>query len=119
MARFYSNENFNLVVVDLLRSMKHDVLTTKDAGKDNQRIPDEDVLAFAHAENRIVITFNYQHFKRLHRLFPKHSGIIICTEDKDLPALAHRIHAAIEANSGKLENQLIRINRPNPSQKKD
>jgi glycerophosphoryl diester phosphodiesterase len=97
--------------------MKHDVLTTKDAGKDNQGIPDEDVLAFANAEKRIVITFNYQHFKRLHRLFPKHSGIIICTEDKDLPALAERIHAAIEAAGGNLDNQLIRINRPNLSQK--
>lgn len=97
MAKLYSNENFNLVVVDMLRSMKLDVLTTKDAGKDNQGIPDEEVLAFATAEKRIVITFNYQHFKRLHRLFPEHSGIIICTEDKDLPALAHRIRTALEA----------------------
>jgi predicted nuclease of predicted toxin-antitoxin system len=117
MAKLYSNENFNLSVVDILRALNHDVLTTKDAGKANQGIPDEDVLGFATAENRTVVTFNYQHFKRLHRLFPNHSGIIICTEDKDLPAISQRIHDAIEAAGGNLENQLIRINRPNPSQK--
>lgn len=113
MARIYSNENFYYSVVDILQQLGHDVLTTKAAGNANKGIPDEDVLAFAVAEKRIVLTFNYNHFKRLHRFFPDHAGIIICTEDKDYAALAHRIHEAIEAHGGNLENQLVRINRPN------
>ncbi|MFN0034328.1 MAG: DUF5615 family PIN-like protein [Saprospiraceae bacterium] len=117
MAKLYTNENMDHAVVEMLRSLNHDVLTTKDAGKANQGIPDDEVLSFAHSEKRIVVTFNYQDFKHLHRLSSQHSGIIICTEDRDVSALAYRIHAAIEASEGNLENQLIRVNRPNPSRK--
>ncbi len=113
MARIYANENFYYAVVEMLQQLGHDVLTTKAAGNDNRRIPDEEVLNFALAEKRIVVTFNYNHFKRLHRFLPDHFGIIICTEDKDYKALAHRIHEAIEARAGNLEKQLVRINRPN------
>ncbi len=114
MARLYANENFDFKVVEILRLLKHDVLTTKDAGRANQGIPDDEVLEFAISENRIVVTFNYQDFKNLHRHNPNHHGIIICTEDKDIPALALRIHEALEAAIGELLNQLVRINRPNP-----
>lgn len=47
---------------------------------------------------------------------PDHFGIIICTEDRNYHALAHRIHEAIEARSGNLEKYLVRINRPNLGQ---
>ena len=50
MARIYSNENFPLPVVERLRELGHDVLTTFDAGQNNQALPDEDVLAFASDE---------------------------------------------------------------------
>jgi hypothetical protein len=67
MARLYSNENFPLAVVQRLRALGHDVLTTQDAGRANQALPDSDVLAFATGENRAVITLNRLHFIRLHR----------------------------------------------------
>lgn len=113
MARIYANENFYYASVEILRQWGHDVLTTKDVGNDNRCIPDEEVLDFAIAEKRIVLTFNYNHFKRLHRFRPDHFGIIICTEDKDIQALSQRIHEAIEVRSGNLEKELVRINRPN------
>ena len=115
MARLYSNEHFFYAAVEELQKLGHDVLTTKAAEKANKGISDEAVLAFAIAEQRAVLTFNYGHFKRLHRAFPEHSSIIICTEDRDFSALAARIHQAIEAADGMLNNKLIRINRPNPS----
>jgi hypothetical protein len=37
-------------------SKPHDILTVQEAGKGNQRIPDEEVLAFAIADNRAVLT---------------------------------------------------------------
>ena len=117
MAKLYANENFDFAIVEILRGLQHDVLTTLEAGNANRNIPDEQVLAFAHAQSRIVVTFNYQDFKKLHRLFPIHAGIIICTEDKDLAALALRIHHALESAEGNLANQLVRVNRPNPSHK--
>ncbi|WP_158224898.1 DUF5615 family PIN-like protein [Brunnivagina elsteri] len=47
MARFYTDENFPFPVVEFLRVFGHDVLTARDAGKANLKIPDENVLAFA------------------------------------------------------------------------
>lgn len=52
MARIYSNENFPLPVVEVIRSLGHDVQTTRDAGKDGQAVPDEDVLRHAAANGR-------------------------------------------------------------------
>ncbi len=118
MAKIYSNENFRLRVVEILRELGHDVLTTKDAGKANMKIPDDEVLAFAVSENRILLTYNRKHFFKLHDQTPNHPGIIACTEDEDISALAHRIHEAIESAKGSLKNQLVRIVRPNPSAKK-
>lgn len=117
MARIYANENFYYAVVEILQHLGHDVLTSKMAGNANKGIPDEEVLSFAIDEKRIVLTFNYQHFKRLHRFVSQHFGIIICTEDRDYSALAQRIHEAIETAGGSIENQLVRVIRPNPSQK--
>ncbi|MFN0036585.1 MAG: DUF5615 family PIN-like protein [Saprospiraceae bacterium] len=60
-----------------------------------------------------MLTFNRRHFIRLHRLSPIHPGIIACTEDSDHQALAQRIHDAVLVLDGNLENQLVRVNRPN------
>lgn len=77
MAKFYSNENFPLPVVEALRMLGHDVLTTQDAGKAGQAIPDEEVLAFAIAEERAVLTINRKHFIRLHGEQPAHAGVVV------------------------------------------
>jgi ribosomal 30S subunit maturation factor RimM len=47
MARLYADEQFPGMVSELLRTMKHDVLTVQEAGNANLGIPDEEVLAFA------------------------------------------------------------------------
>jgi len=63
MARLYSNENFPLKVVKRLRELGHDVLTSQEAKQANQSVPDEDVLAFATKQNRILLTINRRHFR--------------------------------------------------------
>lgn len=111
MARLYANENFPFPVVEELRRLGHDVLTTLDAGNAGRAMPDEDVLALAVAEKRILITLNRQHFIRLHSMNPDHYGIIVCTVDPAFAAQAYRIHEALEV-SGPMEGKLIRVNRP-------
>ena len=111
MARLYTNENFPLPVVEELRRLGHDVLTTLDAGNAGKALPDEAVLALAGTEKRILITLNRKHFIRLHSLNPHHYGIIVCTVDPAFTAQAHRIHETLEA-SGSMTSKLIRINRP-------
>lgn len=113
MARLYSNENFPLRVVEELRALGHDVLTSQEAGRANQKAPDDEVLAFAIEQARTVLTLNRLDFFRLHRSTQgNHAGIIACTRDDAAPAeFARRIHAAIDA-AGNLSGQLIRIVRP-------
>jgi phage-related tail fiber protein len=111
MARLFADENFPLPVVLELRQLGHDVWTIQEAGKANQAMDDEAVLAFAHADGRAVLTINRKHFVRLHNAGLEHSGIIACTFDPVFQRQAHRIHAAMETH--KLAGQLIRVNRPN------
>jgi predicted nuclease of predicted toxin-antitoxin system len=111
MARFYANENFPLPTVEALRRLGHDVLTTAESGRAGQAVPDADVLAFAVAAQRIVVTLNRRHFIRLHQATPTHAGIVVCTFDPDFAALAQRIHSALEAQP-QMAGQLVRVNRP-------
>ncbi|MBC8159686.1 MAG: DUF5615 family PIN-like protein [Roseiflexaceae bacterium] len=111
MTNIYTNENFPSQVVLALRGLQHDVLTTAEAGKAGQAIPDEAVLAFAVNQARVLITMNRKHFIRLHRLQPDHSGIIVCTFDPDYAGLALRIHTTLVSVTD-LKGQLLRVNRP-------
>jgi uncharacterized protein DUF5615 len=111
MARCYTNENVPLPTVEALRRLGHDVLTTAESGRAGQAIPDADVLAFAVAEQRIVVTLNRRHFIRLHQTTPRHAGIVVCTFDPDFAALAQRIHTALEVQP-QMAGQLVRVNRP-------
>jgi hypothetical protein len=111
MARLYANENFPLPVVERLRQFGHDVLTTMEAGRQDQALADEDVLAFAISEARAVLTLNRKHFIRLHAKQVKHCGIVVCTFDRDFSGQAQRIHNAV-TTAQSLDSELIRVNRP-------
>ena len=63
---FLHNENFPIKIAQHLRQMGHDVLSSHEAGKANQRIPDEEVLAFAAESGRILLTLNRWDFIVLH-----------------------------------------------------
>jgi predicted nuclease of predicted toxin-antitoxin system len=111
MVRLYANENFPLPVVQKLRNFGYDILTVREAGNADQAIPDDEVLAFAVAESRIVLTLNRRDFIHLHKSQPNHAGIIVCTYDADFIGQAQQIHEAIKAKST-LDGQLLRVNRP-------
>jgi len=111
VARLYCDEQFPREVSEKLRGMGHDVLTVQAAGNANLGIPDADVLAFAIADNRTVLTLNRYDFIRLHRSQPEHAGIIICTNDSDRNRLASRIHEVI-CTEISLSRKLIRVVRP-------
>ena len=111
MARLYANENFPREAVEALRTLGHDVLTILEAGNAGQGISDDEVLRFATAQQRTVITLNRRDFIRLHLRQPEHAGIIVCTQDADTRGQAERIHQAITTIES-LTNQLLRVNRP-------
>jgi hypothetical protein len=76
MARLYTDENFPQPAVERLRELGHDVQTVQDAGKAQQKLPDEAVLADACADGRAAMTHNRKDFGYLHAANPDHEGII-------------------------------------------
>jgi hypothetical protein len=111
MARLYADEDCSYPVVQRLRQLGHDLLTAHEAGQAGQSITDAAVLAFATAAGRAVVTFNRQHFIRLHVEVSSHAGIIVCTRDDAVVALADRMHQQLQQVST-LQDQLFRIKRP-------
>lgn len=111
MARCYANENSPLEVIEALRKLGHDVLTVREAGRDNQGIDDRAVLEFAIAQQRAILTRNRRDFIRLHHDQPQHLGIVVCTEDADSEGQARRIDTAVSEQE-RPAGQLVRVNRP-------
>lgn len=110
MARFYADEQFPRLTSQNLRLLGYDVLTVQEAGNANQRIGDPEVLAYAIADDRAVLTLNRYDFIRLHKSTPIHKGIVICSENPDFVRLAEKIHEAVTLFDV-IENQLVRVYR--------
>jgi hypothetical protein len=111
LALLYADENFPTPTVEALRRLGHDVLTAGEAGQASQGIPDADVLTFAHARGRAVLTHNRKDFRSLHSSGRPHSGLVLCTEDTDFAALAGRIDSALSTQAS-LAGCLVRVVRP-------
>ena len=112
MARFYANENFPLQTARELRRLGHGVLTSFEAGNANRSVPDEQVLAFAAVDQRILLSQNRLHFMRLHqRGIVAHAGIVVCTYDPNFERLAQRIHEQVSA-AREVVGRLLRVYRP-------
>lgn len=105
---FYSNENFALDMVKMLRRLGHTVITSYDAGQANQSIPDHEVLDYATQNNLAVITFNKDDFIELHNSGIQHSGIIVCKTDRDYQGQINFLHEYLQTQDS-LSNRLIRI----------
>lgn len=105
---FYSNENFALDMVKMLRVLGHTVITSYEARQANQAIPDNEVLNYATRNNLIVITFNRDDFIELHNNGVQHSGIIVCKTDRDYQGQVDFLHSYLQTQSS-LVNRLIRI----------
>jgi hypothetical protein len=113
LAALYTDENFRYPVVEALRRLGHDVLTCQEAGRADQGVEDDTVLAEARALGRVVLTQNRKHFIRLHNSGLDHRGIVVCTYDRDAEALARRIDEGVAAQEPG-GRWLVRVNRPHP-----
>lgn len=109
MASLYADEDVSTELAERLRQLGHDVVSVEEAGRAGGS--DARVLADATAAGRAVLTFNRWDFERLHRKNSAHAGIVSCTRDDDLDALAARIDNAL-AGAGNLTGQHIRVDRP-------
>lgn len=110
MASFYADEGFPLPAVEALRRLGHDVLTALEAGQAGQGVPDLAVLEAATRSHRAVLTVNRWDFIPLHLRFPRHAGIVVCTQDEGAARQAAAIDGAVRGVA--LDGVLLRINRP-------
>lgn len=111
MADLLADENFPLPVVLELRRLGHDVKLLADTGLANLSCSDPLVLQLSAQEGRALLTINRRDFIRLHAVTEGHGGIIVCTQDPDIPGQARRIHEALEGEEA-LQGKLLRIYRP-------
>jgi predicted nuclease of predicted toxin-antitoxin system len=107
----YSDENFALGMVSILRELEYTVITCHDVGQANQNIPDDKVLEYATLKNFTVITFNRSDFIKLHQSGLEHAGIIICKEvpkrvHQDYRGQIEKLHEYLQ-NQASLNNRLI------------
>ena len=109
MVPLIADENFPRQVVVALRDIGFDVLTCSEAGLAGRGVPDDEILAFATADGRAILTLNRRDFFRLRRDNSSHAGIVACTFDPDFRDQAGRIASAL---SGFTRAQLLRVNRP-------
>jgi predicted nuclease of predicted toxin-antitoxin system len=75
--RFYLDEHINPAIASGLRRRDIDVTTTADASL--QGATDEEHLAFARAEGRIIVTHD-DDYLRLHQQGIAHAGIVYCRQ---------------------------------------
>ena len=111
--KFYADENLPRAIIEELRQLNYDVLTSYEAQQANKSISDENVLKFAHEKNKIVITLNRDDFVSLHQQGEAHSGIIICKDDRDYQSQAQVIDKFILQDNCSLQGRLIRIKKQN------
>ena len=110
MARLFADEKFPIPTIQGLRQLGHDVLTIAEVGLAGLGVPEEEVLAFAHADGRAILTHNRKHFRSLHNAGRPHSGMVLCTEDTNFDSLATRVNQA-RAQAIHLTGQVIRVTR--------
>lgn len=68
-------------LVRLLKAAGHDVLTINDLNVAGT--PDDEVLALAQKDNRVILTRNCDDFKKLHERDPDHPGILMIYRNSD------------------------------------
>ncbi|MEO1792110.1 MAG: DUF5615 family PIN-like protein [Cyanobacteria bacterium J06629_19] len=112
MFRLYTNKNLAAELVEALRGLGYDVLTSYEAGNANQGIPDEQVLADATADQRCVVTFNRDDFAALQRNGAQHEGIVVCKDDPERKQMALVLHDYLTQQKT-LRNRLIRVLKKN------
>jgi predicted nuclease of predicted toxin-antitoxin system len=91
----FTDEHIDARLAPALTRRGFDVLSCQAAGQANQRISDEDQLAYAAAQGRAILTFNMIDFIALDAEWKhdgrRHAGIIVSAEIRSLAELIQRV----------------------------
>jgi predicted nuclease of predicted toxin-antitoxin system len=112
MEKLYANENFPRPAVLELRRLGYDITTSLEVGRANQKVSDEDVLAYAISQERVLLTINRKHFIKLHFANSEHFGIVVCTENLNMEEFANCIDKILTENRDDCTGKLLRVYKP-------
>jgi len=82
--RYLLDEDLNYRVAEGLRQASTDAVSVHEIGRANQGIADEDQLAHAASEGRVLVTYNRADYQELDNqwraVIRDHAGILWCSE---------------------------------------
>ena len=110
--KLYLNEHLSPRLADQLRKHGFDVRSSQEAGLLSAN--DDEQLAFAVAEQRAIVTFNFKDFIVRHEKYlassQEHWGIVLSTEEP-IRVLLHRLFRLLNTVSAEeLKNQIRWLN---------
>ncbi|MHB0874983.1 MAG: DUF5615 family PIN-like protein [Anaerolineae bacterium] len=116
---FLLDEDISYRVAEGLRRRGVDAVSVHELGRANQGMPDEDQLAYAAAEGRVLVTYNradYQALDASWRVTGRpHAGIVWCAE-RSIPrrAIGDLVRAieALASQHESLEGICLALPRP-------
>ncbi len=111
IASVYLDQDVSVLIAEILRSRGLDALTTRDAH--NLGADDEQQIAFAVREERLIVTHNRDDFQRLaveyHEQERTHYGVVIARR-RPVHEVARRLLALLDRlTSDELMNQLLYV----------
>ncbi len=107
----HCDNDFNLRVVPDLRADGYDVRTSPEAGK--EPASDEQQLGYATSEERVIVTFNRKHFRRLHHQWQvagkSHAGILTCRRYRQDLLLQYLRNFLQRETATSMQNRLVSL----------
>ena len=101
--RFLANENFPLPSVHLLRDAGHDV---RSISEESPGIPDEQVLARAVADDRVILTFDRDYGELIYRSKLPSAAVLYLRYDPNTPQEpAHHVLRVLQITNLMLTNR--------------
>ena len=114
-ARLFIDEDVQAPLAPALRELGYDAVSAAECGRANQSISDEDQLAYATSENRILISYNVGDYYDLDRAWRDagraHCGIFVGQQRSSFQHLLASIREAV-ANVLTARGYLVEVASP-------
>ncbi len=109
--RLFTDEMIHADLAPALRRLGYDAESCREAGRSNQRIPDEAQLLYATQHERAILTCNTTHFLRLDHQWKatgrSHYGIILTPQLHDLSMLIRFVARHLDSYPPSVQTNLL------------
>lgn len=107
MLRYFFDEHVNEAIADQLKHRGIDVLTAKDVGRANQEISDEEQLAFAASQSRVLVTAD-RDFTVIAYTRTPHQGVILLQREVTIGRYVEYLEAmSLIVDPQEIRDQLV------------